>query len=183
MLCEIGTSDYRRCGGNKKAMSIYGGIIDLDVKVCGELLYNWFMKSNSLNWIARVLIGIVVFFNLDAAFSFILKPALYSPGFELNGIPGQAIIQGMGVLFLMWNVPYLVAMLNPQRHFTSLIESVIMQTIGVCGESIILFMLQGEHPLIRASALRFILFDSSGLLILLIALWITWKNRKNLLVK
>lgn len=135
------------------------------------------MISITRNWVSRVLIGIVVFFNLDAAFNFMFKPALYSPGFELNGVPGQAIIQGMGVLFLMWNVPYLVAMLNPHRHFTSLVESVIMQAIGVCGESIILLLLQGEHPLIKTSTMRFIEFDSGGLLLLLIALWITWKNR------
>jgi hypothetical protein len=150
---------------------------------CGESLYNGCMNSNTRNWIARGLIGIVIFFNLDAAFSFIFKPAQYSPGFELNGIPGQAIIQGMGVLFLMWNVPYLVSLLNPQKHFTSLIESVIMQAIGVSGESIILLTLQGVHPLIKATTLRFIVFDGGGLVLLLIAFWIALKIRKNLLVK
>lgn len=183
MLCEINSLDYRRYGGGRIMKSIYGGSGEFEGVICGESLYNGCMNSNTRNWIARVMIGIVVFFNLDAAFSFMIKPGLYSPGFELNGVPGQAIIQGMGVLFLMWNVPYLVALLNPERHFTSLIESVIMQAIGVCGESIILLMLQGEHPLIKASTLRFIVFDVSGLVFLLLALWITWKNRKALLVK
>jgi hypothetical protein len=164
-------------------MSIYGGDWEIGGVFYEESLYNGCMKLKNKNWIVRGLIGIVVFFNLDAAFSFMIKPALYSPGFELNGVPGQAIVQGMGILFLMWNVPYLVAMVNPQKHFISLVESVIMQAIGVSGESIILLMLQEVHPLIKATTLRFIVFDGGGLVFLLIALWITWKNRKALLVK
>ena len=80
-------------------------------------LYNEGMKPEHKKWLVRVLIGIVVFFNLDAAFSFMLQPERYSPGFELIGVPGQAVIQGMGLLFLMWNVPYIVAMLDPNRAF------------------------------------------------------------------
>jgi len=145
---------------------------------CGEFLYNGRMKERQRNWISRFLIGIVLFFNLDAAFSFMLNPAAYSPGFELAGVPGRAVIQGMGLLFLMWNIPYIVALLDPGRHFVSLIEAVVMQAIGVIGESILLMTLEGNHPLITTTTMRFIYFDGGGLVLLLLAFYITWRGRK-----
>ena len=134
-----------------------------------------------MKWIVRVLIGIVVFFNLDAAFSFMFVPNAYAPGFELSGVPGQVIIQGMGLLFLMWNVPYIIAMLDPGRYFTSLIEAVIMQAIGVFGESILLILMPGDHAMIKASTERFIVFDAGGLILLVIGFIITLRLRKKLL--
>ncbi|MDO9122661.1 MAG: hypothetical protein Q7U31_12790 [Anaerolineaceae bacterium] len=120
--------------------------------------------------VARVLIGIVTFFNLQCAFFFLFRPADFAPGFELTGVPGAAIIQGMGLLFVMWNVPYLFALVNPLKYTVSLIEAVIMQAVGMFGETILLLLLKGEHPLIKASVLRFIVFDGAGLVLLLIAL-------------
>jgi len=140
------------------------------------------MKDRIWKWIVRVLIGIVVFFNLDAAFSFMFLPKAYAPGFELSGVPGQMIIQGLGLLFLMWNVPYIIAMLNPGRHFTSLIEAVIMQAIGVFGESILLSLMPGEHVMIKSSTVRFIVFDAGGLILLVIGFFITLRLRKQITV-
>ncbi len=137
------------------------------------------MKGRFWKLFVRALIGIVVFFNLDAAFSFMIQPNAYAPGFELSGVPGQVIIQGMGLLFLMWNVPYTVAILDPAKHFTSLIEAVIMQAIGVFGESILLGLMPGEHAMIKTSAMRFILFDAGGLILLVIGFFITLRQRKN----
>jgi len=131
------------------------------------------MKKLAIKWLPRVLIGIVVFFNLDAAFSFMFHPDLYAPGFELSGIPGRAVTQGMGLLFLMWNVPYLFALVNPVKNFTSLVEAVIMQAIGVIGETILLLNLPGSHPTITTSTERFIIFDGGGLVLLIVALVIT----------
>jgi hypothetical protein len=136
------------------------------------------MKNNPTEWIARLLIGIVVFFNLDAAFSFMFLPVLYSPGFELSGIPGQVIVQGMGLLFLMWNVPYLIALVKPSRFFISLIEAVIMQALGVFGETILLLSLPEIHPTIQSTTVRFISFDGGGLVLLVCALLLAWKIRK-----
>jgi hypothetical protein len=108
-----------------------------------------------------------------------LRPEIYAPGFELQGESGAAVIQGMGLLFLMWNVPYIVALLNPVRYFISLIEAVTMQAIGVVGESLLLALLRGEHPLIRDSVTRFIFFDGGGLLLLLVALGcVSWIKRR-----
>ena len=137
------------------------------------------MKKLIGEWIAQVLIAIVVFFNLDAAFSFMFQPDLYAPGFEISGIPGRAVTQGMGLLFLMWNVPYLFALVKPVRNFTSLIEAVLMQAIGVIGETILLLNLPGSHPLITTTTERFIIFDGGGLVLLIIALVIARKIRSS----
>jgi hypothetical protein len=127
-------------------------------------------RISAIPIIARILIGVVAFLNLQAAVFFIFNPGGYAPGFELAGVPGEAMVQGMGVLFLMWNIPYIFALVNPLRHFVSLIEAVIMQGIGVFGESVLLLTRKGEHPQIHASVLRFIIFDGGGLLFLLAAL-------------
>lgn len=127
---------------------------------------------------ARVLIGIVTFFNLQCAFYFLFRPADYAPGFELSGVAGSAIIQGMGLLFLMWNIPYLFALVDPIRFSVSLIEAVVMQTVGVIGETILLLVLKGEHPLIEASVLRFILFDGGGLILLLLSLFLVLRTKR-----
>jgi len=127
-------------------------------------------KSATLVWVPRILIGAVVFSNLLAAFQFMLRPNLYAPGFEIAGESGAAVIQGMGLLFLMWNVPYIVALIHPLKQIVSLIEAVVMQLIGVVGESILLALLQGSHPVLRTSVTRFIFFDGGGLLVLLAAM-------------
>ncbi|KAF0110178.1 MAG: hypothetical protein FD147_1799, partial [Chloroflexi bacterium] len=103
-------------------------------------------QSKVIPNVARVLIGIVTFLNLQAAATFLFNPADYAPAFELNGAPGVAMVRGVGLLFIMWNIPYLVALINPIRHFVSFVEAVIMQAIGVLGESTILWSLQGDHP-------------------------------------
>lgn len=129
-------------------------------------------------WISRLLIGTVVFINVMAAVEFMVKPHAYAPGFELEGEPGAAVIQGMGLLFLMWNVPYMVALLQPVKHFVSLIESVVMQAIGVAGESALLLALPGNHPQIESSVTRFIIFDGGGLIFLIAALICVLQERK-----
>lgn len=149
-----------------------------------EKAYNFNMqrsKSITLIWVSRILIGAVAFSNLLAAFQFMLQPNNYVSSFELQGESGAAVIQGMGLLFLMWNVPYIVALLHPVKHYVSLIEAVAMQAIGVVGESLLLFLLQGGHQIIRASVIRFIFFDGGGLVLLLVAfgcvLWIRKRDQ------
>ncbi len=129
-------------------------------------------------WIARVLIAAVTIMNIQAAFQFMLRPQDYAPGFELTGVPGEAIMQGLGLLFLMWSIPYVFAALQPVKNFISLISAVIMQFIGVAGDTLILLRLPGEHPEITSSVTRFILFDGAGLLVLLVALFLTLPRAK-----
>lgn len=127
-------------------------------------------KKRARLWISRLLIVAVTLMNLQAAFLFMLRPQDYAPGFEMSGVTGEVMVRGMGLLFLMWNIPYLFAALHPVQHFISLVETVIMQFIGVTGESLILSGLHGEHPIIQASVRRFIVFDGAGLFVLLAAL-------------
>ena len=123
--------------------------------------------------LSRLLIGIVFFFNVQCAAAFIIRPDLFTWGFELQGETGEAMVRGLGVLFLMWNVPYALALWNPLRFRISLYEAVGMQAIGVVGESAIVWLLPGEHPAARGTILRFIAFDAGGLLALLGAVWVT----------
>jgi hypothetical protein len=128
--------------------------------------------------IAKTLIGIVLFINLDAAFSFMFSPGDFAPAFELSGQPGIAMIRGVGLLFLMWNVPYVIALINPIRFSIALLSSVVMQAIGVIGETFILLSVTGSHPQITASTIRFIIFDAGGFVLLIIAGWVVIQSRK-----
>jgi hypothetical protein len=124
-------------------------------------------------WAARGLIGAVILWNVQCAVAFLAAPGKYVSGFELAGPAGEAIVRGVGLLFLMWNVPYVVALLHPVRHRTSLYEAVAMQAIGLAGESLILWTLGGGHPAASGTVLRFIAFDGAGLALLALAVWVT----------
>jgi hypothetical protein len=124
-------------------------------------------------WLARLLIGLVFFFNVQCAIFFLVAPQLYAASFELSGPAGEGMLRGLGLLFLMWNVPYAVALWNPARQRTSLYEAVAMQAIGVAGESVLLATFPVGNAVIRESIWRFIIFDGSGLVLLILAAWVT----------
>ena len=123
-------------------------------------------------WTLRGLIAPVFAWNVQCAVAFLSAPAGYAAGFELSGVPGEGMVRGMGVLFLMWNVPYAVALWHPRRHRTSLIEALVMQSIGLVGETALWLTLPAGHALLRSSAWRFMLFDGAGLVLLALALWL-----------
>ena len=123
-------------------------------------------------WLARLLIGLVLFFNIQCAVLFLWKPEAFAPSFELAGAPGIAMVRGMGLLFLMWNVPYVVAFSNPQKHRVSLYEAIAMQTIALLGETFVYLTLPAAHPIPQQTLMRFIAFDAGGLAALLLAAWI-----------
>jgi hypothetical protein len=127
-------------------------------------------------WLARLLIGVVFFFNLQCAVVFILNPGAYTAGFELTGAAGEGMLRGMGLLFLMWNVPYAVALSHPRRRRVSLLEAVAMQALGFFGETLLLG-LPGGHPALVDTVGRFILFDGVGLALLVTALWLVSNPR------
>lgn len=135
------------------------------------------ISANGRLWLARALIGAVLFFNVQSALAFLLSPETYAPGMELGGAPGQAAVRGFGVLFLMWSVPYVVALSDPVRHRISLYEAVAMQAIGLLGESLIFASLPVAHAATRGAITRFIAFDAAGLLALLLAAWLTRPSR------
>ena len=70
--------------------------------------------------LARSLIGVVILFNLHAAAVFLLWPARFT---QLGGAVGGAMQRGLGVLFVMWNVPYAVARWHPVHQRISLYEA------------------------------------------------------------
>jgi len=75
----------------------------------------------------------------------------------------------MGLLFLMWQVPYIVALINPLKHQLSLLEALMMQALGVIGETIILLRIPLQYATLRASITRFLVFDAAGLALLALA--------------
>ena len=133
-------------------------------------------------WISRLLVAIVLF-NVQCALAFLIAPQLYSSGFELDGAVGEGVVRGMGILFLMWNVPYVVAAAAPYFRRTSLLEASVMQAIGFVGESLLLAGLPGDHPVLHQTVGRFILFDGAGLAALLAAVWLTHPLRIGILEK
>jgi hypothetical protein len=128
-------------------------------------------------WTARLFIGIVIAWNLQAALSFIFSPNEYVASYELSGIPGEAALRGIGILFLMWNVPYLFAIQNPIRYKLALYLAILMQLVGLIGESHILSTLSKDHIVLRNSISRFIIFDGLGLLLLILA-YLVIQNKK-----
>lgn len=80
------------------------------------------------------------------------------------------MVRSMGVLFLMWNVPYAVAAWHPWRHRVSLVEAIIMQAIGLVSETLMVATLpEMGYEVLRATGQRFARFDAAGLVLLLLA--------------
>lgn len=130
-------------------------------------------------WLVRLLIGVVLLSNLYAALSYLLNPWAYVAAFDLQSAPGMAAIFGMGLLFLMWQVPYLFALLQPVKNRTSLLEANLMQAIGLAGESLLLARIPAEFSALRSSIQRFIVFDAVGLLLLISAYFLGKRIRDN----
>ncbi|OJX47193.1 MAG: hypothetical protein BGO78_17115 [Chloroflexi bacterium 44-23] len=122
---------------------------------------------------ASILIALVFFSNVKAGIAFLFQPHKYAWAYELNGMPGEIAIAGTGLLFLMWNVPYLFALLNPVRFKISLLQALLMQLIGLVGETLLLTQIRVDaHTVLHNSIMRFIVFDAAGLLCLLAALFL-----------
>ena len=121
---------------------------------------------------SRLLIGLVFAWNVQAAAIFIVKPGAFVGAYELSGAAGEAAVRGVGVLFLMWNVPYAAALWHPVHYRLALNLALVMQAIGLAGETFIRLSLPDGHAALSASILRFILFDGTGLVLLILAFWL-----------
>ncbi|GAP13027.1 hypothetical protein LARV_00768 [Longilinea arvoryzae] len=115
-------------------------------------------------WFARLAVATVFALNVSCALLFIFQPQNYTGGFEVSGVAGEAVVRGYGILFLMWNVPYLLVILQPQRHKTLFGVVLAQQAIGVLGESWMWLALPPGHAALSATGLRFIFFDGGGLI-------------------
>lgn len=146
-----------------------------------QIAYNQSMyKDKKVKIIASALIGIVFIFNVQAGFDFYFFPQKYTAAYELTGIPGDISVAGVGLLFIMWNVPYAFAFWNPIKFNISLLQAIIMQAIGVVGESLLLNRFSSQDfPILSNSIMRFIYFDSAGLILLLIAGIVVLQYKKN----
>lgn len=136
------------------------------------------------NILARLLLALVLISNLYAALGFLFNPQSFTAAYELSGAPGEAAVAGIGLLFLMWQVPYIVALINPLKHKLSLLEALLMQALAVIGETFIRMRIPLVHSNLREAITRFILFDLAGLALLLLAWLIIFRldrriERKN----
>lgn len=121
-------------------------------------------------WAARASVGLVLFSNLQCATAFLATPQAHLLGFEVQGVGGQVMVRGLGLLFLMWCVPYAMALWHPRRHRLSVWEATCMQAVALLGEIALLWTLPAGHAALRMTATRFICSDGGGLLLLLVAL-------------
>ena len=126
-------------------------------------------QSEIRNHIARVALSAVLLANLSAAIPYLARPAGYVAAFELSGAPGEVAVRGLGLLFLMWAVPFIPAIVHPVKYRIAFACVLAMQVIGLLGETLMLLGLPAGHAALRATGLRFIAFDSVGLGILLMA--------------
>ncbi len=145
-----------------------------------DIVYNQTMiLQNKIRIIASLLIGIVFTLNIQAGFDFYFNPEKYIAAYELSGIPGGISVAGVGLLFIMWNVPYAFALWNPVKNSISLVQAIIMQLLGVIGETALLYRFSPQDfPLLASSIKRFIYFDSAGLLLLVLAGYLIHRYNK-----
>lgn len=127
-------------------------------------------KANRLltaaTWLARIALIIVFIVNVQCAVGFIVNPAAFAGAYEQSGVAGNAAMQGMGVVFLMWNATYPMAIVNPDRYSTVFGIVLAQQIVGLIGENAILAGLPAGHEALANSIQAFINFDAFGLIIM-----------------
>ena len=134
-------------------------------------------KDDRTLWLARITVGAVFLMNVSCALAFILQPELYSPGFEVAGVPGMVYVQGLGILFFMWNATYPLVIFHPIRYRALFVVVLIQQAIGFAGETWLWLTLPAGHSPLRATGLRFIIFDGIGLITMAGAYWLLRKSK------
>ncbi len=130
-------------------------------------------------WATRGLVSLVFLSNLSAAVPYVLWPARYQQGFEVDGIAGTVLVRSIGLLFLMWVVPYVPAILQPVRFRACVGVIIVQQLIGLGGEVWMWLTLPAGHPALYATGTRFIIFDSVGLGLLLGAWWLVHRAERD----
>ncbi len=134
------------------------------------------MTSRARTWIARLLVTAVFAMNVTCALQFIVDPATYVHAYELEGPGALAAIQGMGIVFLMWNATYPPVIARPNDYRVLFAVVLAQQVIGLVGETSLLLVLAGTGDL-HASILRFIVYDAIGLVALVAAFLMSRKDR------
>jgi hypothetical protein len=135
-------------------------------------------RDQLLLWIIRLMIALVFASNILCAIQFLGNPAGYIQQFDLAGEAGTVVIRSLGILFIMWNVPYAISLYNPYRYSVALFSALTMQLIGFLGETWIYFNIQSLVNT-KSSIMRFMIFDFAGSLILAAAYILQTYKRKN----
>ena len=125
-------------------------------------------RKHTTLWLARLALAVVFCFNVNCALVFIARPAVYAYGFEVSGVPGEALVRGVGILFLMWNVTYPLAIWNPHRYRWLFLIIIVQQVIGLIGETWMLLTLPPGHAVLARTGCRFIIFHGGGLVAMLV---------------
>jgi hypothetical protein len=123
-------------------------------------------RQHASIWFARAAVLAVFAMNLSAALGYLLKPEIFVSGYELEGEVGRVVVQGFGILYLMWNATYPPVIFNPLRHRTLFIVVLVQQLIALVGESLLIASVPTEYAAMIRTGLRFILFDGAGLLLM-----------------
>ena len=119
--------------------------------------------------VARVLVVLVFFVNVQCALQFVLWPQAYTGAYQLEGASANAIVQSFGICFLMWNATYPPIVARPQRYRVLFGVVIAQQLIGLVGESLLYASLSPELATLASSVMRFIVFDAAGLAALVCA--------------
>ncbi len=88
------------------------------------------------------------------------------------------MVRGLGILFVMWNVPYAAALLHPVRYVVPFACAVVAQFIGLAGEAWMFVTLPPGHAALRATGSRFIVFDAAGFALLIVAFALVMRFRR-----
>ena len=123
-------------------------------------------KSTTARWGVRGAVLTVLLWNLSAALPFILAPEIYSGAFELSGIVGAVLTRSIGVLFIMWVIPYFPVLRDPERYRVCLVIILVQQLIGFTAETWMALTLPSGHGALLATGKRFFAFDAAGMVLL-----------------
>lgn len=118
----------------------------------------------------RIAFALVFAVNVQCALSFIVWPEAYLSAYELQGVSGVVVVQGIGVAFLMWNVTYPFVIIDPRKYWIVARIVLVQQVVGLIGESYILWTLPARHEVLGASIERFIAFDAAGFVLMALAM-------------
>ena len=127
------------------------------------------MANGKREWVARVLVALVFFINVQCALQFVLWPEAYTAAYQLEGASAEAIVRSFGICFLMWNATYPPVIVHPGKYRVLFGVVIAQQAIGLVGESLLYMGLGAELSVLASSVLRFIVFDAAGLVVLVIA--------------
>ena len=120
-------------------------------------------------WIARVLVALVFFINVQCAVQFIVWPQAYVAAYQVQGASAEAIVRTIGICFLMWNATYPPVIVHPNKYRVLFGVVIAQQVIGLVGEGLLLASLGEGLEMLASSISRFVVFDAAGLVLLIAA--------------